>query len=163
MTPGDSRTGLELVACRAIEMMDELIAAMENAAEQIASGRAPQEIDVKEYQLYMAPEAEEGKTAVVCFYDPEEYFDLLDAAALDTGVRLEAMTELEIRLPESEFGENMITGGFGAFKGLSVEMRNQPLEELLEMIGRRLAERGLSMSCIAGEEVIFYLPVRTRE
>ncbi len=162
MTPGDSRAMLDLVACRAIEMMDELIAAMETAAEQIASGCAPQEIDVKEYQLYMAPEAKEGKTAVVCFYDPEEYFNLLYAAARDTGVSLEATTELAIRLPESEFGENMITGGFGAFKGITVEMRNQPLEELLELIVRRLEDRGLSMSCIAGEEVIFYLPVRMR-
>ncbi len=163
MTPGDSRARLDLVACRAIEMMDELIAAMERAAEQIASGCAPQEIDIKEYQLYMAPGGKEGGTAVVCFYDPEEYFDLLVAAATETGVRLEATTELEIRLPESEFGENMITGGFGAFKGFSVEMRNQSLEELLDLIGRKLEERGLSMSCIAGEEVIFYLPVRTRE
>lgn len=163
MTPGDSRTRLDLIACKAIEMMNELIAAMEIAAEQIASGDAPHEIDVKKYQLYMAPEAEGGGRAVVCFWDPEEYFDLLATAASEAGVSLEAMTELEVSLPESEFGENMITGGFGAFKGLSVEMRNQPLEELLELVGLLLKERGLSMSCVAGEEVIFYLPVRTRE
>lgn len=163
MIPGDSRTRLDSIAREAIEMMDELIAAMETAAEQIASGQAPQEIDVREYNLYMAPEAEGKGSAVVCFYDPEEYFDLLAAAASKAGVSLEAMTELEISHPESEFGENMITGGFGAFKGLSVEMRNQPLEELLELVVRRLKERGLSVSCVAGEEVIFYLPVRTQE
>lgn len=163
MTPGDSRTRLDLIACEAIEMMNELIAAMETAAEQIASGQDPREIDVKEYKLYMAPEAEGAGRAVVCFWGPEEYFDLLAAAASKAGVSLEAMTELEVSPPESEFGENMITGGFGAFKGLSVEMRNQPLEELLELVGLRLKERGLYMSCIAGEDVIFYLPVRTRE
>jgi hypothetical protein len=163
MITGDSRTRLDLIAREAIEMMDELIAAMETAAEQIASGYGPQEIDVKEYKLYMAPEAEGKEGAVVCFCDAEEYFDLLAAAASKAGVRLESTTELEVSLPESEFGENMITGGFGAFKGLSVEMRNQPLEELLDLVGLRLKERGLSMSCVAGEEVIFYLPVRTRE
>jgi hypothetical protein len=163
MIPGDSRTRLNFIACEAIKMLNDLIASMETAAEQIANGHAPQDIDVKEYQLYMAPEAKGIGSAIVCFYDPEEYFDLLAAAASKAGVRLESTTELEVSLPESEFGENMITGGFGAFKGLSVEMRNQPLEELLELVSLRLKERGLSMSCVAGEEVVFYLPVRTRE
>ncbi len=162
MNPEDSRARLDFAASRAIEMMDELITAMERAAEQIESGRAPREIAVGEYELYMASQAE-GEVVVICALDQEEYFDLLDNAASKSGLCLDAMTEIEVRLPETEFGENMISGGFGAFKGLSVEMRNSPFEELLELVSQRLEERGLSMSCVAEEEVIFCMPVKTKK
>ncbi len=161
MIPGDSRARLDLIACRAIEMMDELIATMESAAEQIASGRAPKEIAVGKYELYMASQAE-GNVAIVCAWDQEDYLDLLDQAASRSGVCLDAMTKLDVRLPETEFDENMISGGFGTFKGFSVELRNDPLEDLLDLVNQKLTERGLSMSCIAEEEVIFSLPVKTR-
>lgn len=158
MNPEDSRARLDLIACRAIEMMDELITTMERAAEQIESGRAPREISVGKYELYMASEAK-GKVAIICAWDQEEYFDLLNQAASKSGVCLDAMTELDVGLPETEFGENMISGGFGAFKGFSIEMRNLPMEDLLDLVNQKLMERGLSMSCVAEEEVLFYLPV----
>lgn len=162
MIPGDSRGRLEMIACRAIEMMDELIAIMESAAEQIANGHAPREIAVGKYELYMASQSE-GRMAVVCAWDLEEYFDLLDQAASRSGVCLDAMTELDVGLPETEFGENMISGGFGAFKGFSVELRNLPMEDLLDLINQKLMKRGLSMSCVSEEEVIFCLPVKTQK
>lgn len=161
MSPGDSRARLEMIARRAIEMMDELIATMETAAEQIADGRSPREIAVGKYELYMASQAE-GNVAVVCAWDQEDYLDLLDMAASGSGVCLDAMTERDIGLPETEFGENMISGGFGAFKGFSVELKNLPMEDLLDLVNQKLMERGLSMSCVAEEEVVFSLPVKMR-
>lgn len=160
MIAGDSRARLDLIASRAVGRMEDLISTMEQAAEQIASGCSPEEISVKEYQIYMATGDQGSKKAVVCVLDSEEYIDLIDSAASETGISLEETAELEVGLPEVEFGENMITGGFGAFKGISVEMRSEPFEELLELVCQKLAKRGLDVRCIAHEEVIIYLPLR---
>ncbi len=162
MIAGDSRARLDLIASRTVEMMEEMISTMEQAAEQIVSGCPPEEISVKKYQIYMATDDQGSKKAVVCVLNPEEYFDLIDSAASKAGISLEETAELEIGLPETEFAENMITGGFGAFKGISVEMRSEPLEDLLELVCQKLAKRGLDVRCIAHEEVIIYLPLRVQ-
>ena len=47
------------------------------------------------------------------------------------GLCLEEETRLEVTLPESEFEENMVTGGFERYKGLAVEHHNECLEELM--------------------------------
>jgi len=160
MTSGDSCTRLDLIACRAIEMMDDLISAMERAAEQIASGESLQGIDVSKYQLYMASETEGGRRAVVCIWDADKCFDLIISAASEAGLCLDAMTKLDVKLPAAELGENMTSGGFDTWKGISVDMCNDPLEELLELVCERLKERSLTLLCTEDDEVIFYLPVR---
>jgi hypothetical protein len=162
MTSGDSHARLDLIACRVIAMMDDLIAAMERAAEQIASGQSPQEIDVRKYQLYMASEAEGGGRAVVCIWDIEECFELISSAASEAGVCLEATTKLEVKLPAVEFGENMISGGFDTWKGISVDVCNDPLEELLDLVCEKLKERSLTLRCTDDEDMIIYLPVREK-
>ena len=67
-----------------------------------------------------------------------------------------------MQLPEAEFAENMISGGFQIGKGLSVDLRNDPLESLIEEISRQLKKRGFSMNCTLGEEVAFCLPIGRR-
>jgi hypothetical protein len=67
-----------------------------------------------------------------------------------------------VRMPEAEFGENMITGGFGDFKGFSVEIRNDLLEKLLDAVQSSLRDRGLIVTCVTDEEVLFCLPLRRR-
>jgi hypothetical protein len=162
MTSGDSHARLDLIACRAIEMMDDLIAAMERAAEQIAKGESPQGIDVSKYQLYMASEAEGGRRAVVCIWDADTCFDLICSAASEAGICLESMTKLDVKLPAVEFGENMTSGGFDTWKGISLDMSNDPLEDLLDLICEKLKERSFILRCTEDEEVIFYLPVREK-
>jgi hypothetical protein len=162
MTSGDSHTRLDLIACRAIEMMDDLIAAMEMAAEQIANGESPQEIDVRKYQLYMASGEESGRRAVVCIWDVDECFDLLCSAASESGVCLETMTKLEVKLPDIEFGENMTSGGFDTWKGISLDVCNDPLEELLDLVCEKLKERSLTLRCTDEEDMILYLPVKEK-
>ena len=68
-------------------------------------------------------------------------------------------TRLEVTLPESEFGEDMVTGGFERYKGLSVEQHNECLEELMEAVCYSWRERGLAVACVPDEDVIFYLPL----
>lgn len=160
MTSGDSRDRLELVACRAIEMMGDLIASMERAAEQIANGRPFQEVDVSRYQLYMASEAGGGRGAIVCIWDIDECIDMICTTASKEGVPLEAMTHLDVKLPASEFSEDMASGGFDTWKGVSVDMCNDPFEKLLDLICDKLKERSLTMRCTDEEDVILYLPVQ---
>jgi hypothetical protein len=59
--------------------------------------------------------------------DYDEYLRILDNVARENGLCLDEMTELEVSLPEMEFGDDMVTGGFENFKGASVEQRNDCL------------------------------------
>ncbi len=53
----------------------------------------------------------------------------------------------------------MVTGGFGNFKGVSVEQHNDCLLELMEAVSCHLKRRGLAVACIPHEDVIVYLPL----
>ena len=59
--------------------------------------------------------------------DYDEYLRILDNVARENGLCLDEMTELEVTLSEMEFGDDMVTGGFGNFKGVSVELHNDCL------------------------------------
>jgi hypothetical protein len=54
----------------------------------------------------------------------------------------------------------MVTGGFGNFKGASVERHNDCLLRLMEVVSSLLERRGLNVACIPDEDVVFYLPLR---
>jgi hypothetical protein len=69
---------MDKIATRALERLDDLILVMERAADQVTSGGALGEIDVGDYQLYMAEGPEQ---AIVCIWGIEDYFDLLQAVA----------------------------------------------------------------------------------
>jgi hypothetical protein len=87
---------MDEIAARALERLDDLILVMERAADQVASGGALEEIEVSDYQLYMA---EGSERAIVCVLGAEEYFDLLDAVASEAGVCLEDSEELIVHAP----------------------------------------------------------------
>ncbi|MCJ7443780.1 MAG: hypothetical protein MUO26_04500 [Methanotrichaceae archaeon] len=53
----------------------------------------------------------------------------------------------------------MITGGFEAWKGLSLDLHNDLLELLLDEVSCQLKKRGLRVNCTPGDDVIFYLPI----
>ena len=75
-------------------------------------------------------------------------------------VNLDDTEDVSVQLPEAEFEDCMVTGGFMAWKGISVERKNVPLEELLECLYSRLKARGLAVNCSEDEEhLIFRLPI----
>ena len=149
------------VASRVLERMQELIALMQKAAAEVEAGTALQEVETGSYQLYIASNWKGHDDALVCALDLEDCFEIIYSSALETGLRLEEMTELDVDIPKPEFGENMVTGGFEDFKGISVELRSDPLDDLLDEICRRLKARGLTMTC-ASEEMVLSLPLRGR-
>jgi len=91
--------------------------------------------------------------------DYGEYYRIIEQAASENGLCLEEEARLEVTLPEAEFGEDMVTGGFDDYKGLSVEHHNECLEELMVAVCSLLKERGLAVACVPDEDVIFYLPL----
>ena len=145
------RMDLEAVAARAVD-----------AANQISCGRALEEVDVAGFALYLAraDQDDDCVRALVGVMDYDEYLRILDNVAKESGLCLDKMTELEVSLPEMEFGDDLVTGGFENFKGISVEQRNNCLIELTEAVSTLLEKRGLAVTCTPDEDVIFYLPLR---
>jgi hypothetical protein len=160
------RENIEQIAASVAESLEALIEVMQEAAYQISRGRSLEEIPVGGYRLYLVKtDPEEGQSheeAIICTMDLEDYMSLLEKRAAEMGLRLDAASELEVAMPEAEFGEDMITGGFGNFKGVSVELRNCCLEELIEAVCSLLKARGLAVACAPDEDVIFYLPLTRR-
>jgi hypothetical protein len=152
-----SRDRLSIAANAALDMMNELISVMEQAAKQICDGSTLEDVQVYGYRLYVV--SNEKQRAVVCVWDFEDYYRILDSAASQAGIRLDEAVHLEVNLPEAEFGENMVTGGFQAWKGLSVDLRNDPLELLQEEICNHLKKHGLGINCNPDEDVIFYIHI----
>lgn len=154
---------LEEIAERVMNELEGHLSAMQRAAEQISSGRALEEVEVSGYQLYLARkdprDSSSRAEAVMCSMEFDRYFQILEQAASAGGLCLEDETELEVELPEAEFEENMITGGFEKYKGLAVGHHNQCLEELMVAVCHLLKERGLAVACVPDEDVIFYLPI----
>jgi hypothetical protein len=130
MVSGDK---LSLATTIALEMMEEFISIMELAANQICKGCTLDEMQVEDYRLYLA--SHEYQKAIVCVWDADEYFLVLESAASKAGLCLDETVRLDVQLPEAEFGENLVSGGFQVWKGLSVDLRNDPLESLIEEIG----------------------------
>jgi hypothetical protein len=148
---------MDAIADRAWERLEELIALMEKAADRVARGGRLEEMDVGDHQLYMA--TEDLQQDIIFVWEAEDYFRLLETAASELGVCLDDAEEISVQLPEAEFEDCMVTGGFEAWKGLFVERKNVLLEELLECLCRRLEARGLAVNCSDEEYVIFRLPV----
>ena len=162
MTSETDLKDLKIVAARAVECLEELLRVMQDAADQISCGRALEEIDVAGFALYLAraDQDDDRVNALVGVMDYEEYLRILDRVAREGGLCLDEMTELEVTLPEMEFGEDMVTGGFENFKGISVEQHNDCLARLMDAISSLLEMRGLNVACTPGEDVIFYLPLK---
>ena len=138
---------------------------MQDAANQISCGRALEEVDVAGNTLYLAradqcDDQSHSPQALVGVMDYEEYLRILDRVARESGLCLDEQTELEVTLPEMEFGENMVTGGFGNFKGVSIERHNDCLLRLMDAVSSLLERRGMNFVCIPDEDVVFYLPLR---
>ena len=163
MTSERESKGLEIIAAKAVENLEDFLRAMQDAANQITCGRPLEEIDVAGFALYLARRDQDDDRsraqALVGVMNYEEYLRILDDVARESGLCLDELTELEVSLPEMEFGEDMVTGGFGIFKGISVERRNDFLQELMEAVSHLLERRGLAVACIPHEDVIFYLPL----
>jgi hypothetical protein len=151
---------IDEIAARAVKRLDDMILAMERAADQMACGGAMDEIEVGDYPLYI----EEGsELAIVCVWDAEEYFDILQVAASEVGVCLEDAEELVVHAPDAEFEESMVTGGFMAWKGFDVEKKNRRLEELLDSVCWKLLARKLAVNCSDEEYVVFRLPIHRKD
>jgi hypothetical protein len=158
-----SKKDLEHIAANVVESLEDLIQVMQDAADSVSLGLALEDAPVGDYQVYLAREKTEGgqsqAKAVVCIMDFEDYIHLLEKTAAEEGICLDESTELKVNLPEAEFGEDMVSGGFENFKGITVEVCNDCLNELMGMICSLLEARGLSMACVPDEDVIFYMPL----
>lgn len=86
---------------------------------------------------------EVGEAHVSCRWGIADCLELLERAAEELGVALEE--ELVVRHPEMEFGENMVTGFFEAWRGVAVRRRN-PMEDILDALISELEKRGVSIS-----------------
>ena len=139
--------------------MEDMISAIKTAAEQLAIGQPLNMISTGNYQLYQAFGKDGQEGAIICVVAFEEYFGILDSAASELGLNLEEQAKLQITLPEAEFGEDMVTGGFENYKGISVEHHNECLEELMVAVCSLLKERGLAVACVPDEDVLFYMPL----
>jgi len=145
---------LESIALEVVQRMEELLAAVDLAAEQLARGAAPEEVAAGDYQIYLASVG--CQRAIVCSWESEEYFDLVNSVALEMGLDLEATVQVETKLPEVEFAEGMVTGWFGAYRGVSAELRNDSLEGIMDMVCTLLEKRGLHISLDPDDEMIIY-------
>ena len=162
MTTANGKDMLETVASKVLEGLDDVLRVMQRAAEEIASGKPPEEIDISGLPLYMARSKDDqsGRVrGVVYAIDYDQYIAMLDQVATNSGLCIEELTELEVNLPQMEFGEDLVTGGFEDFKGICVERHNQCILELMEAVSILLQRRGLSVACIPDEDVLFYLPL----
>ena len=163
MTTANGKDMLETVASKVLEGLDDILRVMQRAAEDIASGKPPEEIDISGLPLYMARSKEDqsGRVrGVVYAMDYDQYMEMLDQVATSSGLCLEELTELEVNLPQMEFGEDLVTGGFEDFKGICVERHNQCILELMEAVSVLLQRQGLSVACIPDEDVLLYLPLK---
>jgi len=155
---------MQKIAAKVMLYLDGHLQAMHEAKEQLLSGRAIEEIDDLGYRLYLArrdPNDKSSQTeAVICTLDFDEYYSILERAAGEFGLCLEEETEIEVTLPDAEFEENMITGGFEKYKGLALEHHNECLEELMVAVCRMIQKRGLAVACVPDEDVILYLPLK---
>jgi len=149
-----SGVSLENIALRMVQRMEALLTAIDQADEQLTGGAAPEEVAAGDYQIYLA--SIDCQRAIVCAWESEEYFDLVSSAAKEIGLDLDALAKVETKLPEVEFSEGMVTGWFGAYRGVSAEMRNDSLEKILDMICTMLEKRGLHMSLDPDDEMILY-------
>jgi hypothetical protein len=156
--PAASGVSLENIAQRVVQRMEKLLLAMDRADEQLASGAAPEDVAAGDYQIYLA--SVDRQRAIVCAWESEEYFDLVSSVAREAGLDLDALAQVETKLPEVEFREGMVTGWFGAYRGISVELRNDFLEEILDMVCTVLEKRGLHMSLDPDDEMILYRLLR---
>jgi hypothetical protein len=158
MAARGSRKDLVQIADHVVERMEALIAIMQDAADQVSCGTPLENVPVGSYQLYLAKkefddDESEPAESIVYAVDYEDFIRILENTAEAQGVCLDELSELEVVLPESEFGEDLVTGGFGNFKGVSVQVRNDC---------GRFEARGLAVACVAEEDVVFCLPLRER-
>jgi hypothetical protein len=155
--------GLEEIADQVMERLADLIRVMQDTADHVSCGLALENAPVCDYQIYLLREKnEEGQShakAIVSPMDYDDYIHLLEKTAAELGIYLDESTELKVNLPEAEFGEDLISGGFENFKGVTVEVRNDYLERLMETVCRLLEAKGLSMARSSDEDVILYLPL----
>jgi hypothetical protein len=156
--PESSGISLESIAHMVVQRMEDLLLAMDRADAQLAGGAAPEEVAAGDYQIYLA--SVDCQRAIVCAWESEEYFDLIRSVAREAGVDLDALAQVETKLPEAEFAEGMVTGWFAAYRGVSAEMRNDSLEEILDMVCTMLEKRGLHMSLDPDDEMILYRLLR---
>jgi len=164
MTGDISGRDLERVAARVVLRLEGLISVMRYAADRVCEGRPLQEIPVGGYQLYLAEERVDGADrswtrAIVFALDLSDYARLLEKAAREEGICLEDEAEIEVTVPEAEFGEDLVTGGFSDFVGVAVRHRNTCQEELALTVAGILEKRGLRVACIPDEDVILWLPL----
>ena len=155
------------IACCVVERMADLIAVMQDAADQVSCGVALENVSVGSYQIYLAKkefndDESEQAESVVCVMDYEDFIRILENTAAGQGVCLDELSELEVVMPEAEFGEDLVTGGFGNFKGISVQVRNDCLEELMQAVCRQFEACGLELSCVGEGDVLFRLPLQER-
>lgn len=151
----DLDPAFERIAAFVLQDLSEMISAMRRFAE----------IEIESEELILG-----GKRVVlrrsgsppdvICYLGADDCFSLLEKAASRSGTSLETLEELDrlnVSVPEAEFSDNMVTGAFEAWRGISVR-RCDPMEEILSVLGRQLGRHGIYLECddSSGEMMIVF-------
>ncbi|MDI9616514.1 MAG: hypothetical protein QFX31_04020 [Methanothrix sp.] len=119
------------IAALAARALEPIISAMDSpASHEVEAGGVILRLEVSDAR-------------VSCRWGIGDCLELLERVAEELGVPLEE--ELVVRHPEMEFSENMVTGFFEAWRGVSVKRRN-PMEDVLDALISELEMRGVSIS-----------------
>lgn len=145
----------ERIAALVLQDLSEMISAMLHFAEM--------EIESEEFVLggkRLVLRRSSSPPEVICLLGADDCFALLERAASRAGTSLETFDDLDglnVSVPEAEFGDNMVTGAFETWRGISVQ-RCDPMEEILSVLGKRLGRRGIYLECddSSGEMVIIF-------
>jgi len=154
---------IDRIASEVLGSLDEMISTLESMAPYLASpGSSPsRDLRIMDHRFTIRQEDQGIAPALVCTWTSEQYYKLLMVAADRSGVSFSDLEQRSVSMPAMEFEEDLVTGSFEAWKGISVRAVN-PLEEVIDLVESRLEERGVYLRCIQdGEEILinFTMPL----
>lgn len=138
------------IAARVAEMIEKVVSAMKDS--EIG--------EVRELEAYgRIWRFRAGDDHLSCCLAVADCLELLESTAREMGTSLDDLEDLIVRPPEMEFGENLITGFFERWRGISVKRIN-PMEDIIDSLISELERRRI---CVCLEEDVLILSKRIRE
>ncbi len=119
------------IAARVAEMIERVVSAMKDSS----TG------ELEELEAYgRIWRLRAGDDHLSCCLAVADCLALLEETAREMGTSLDDLEELIVRPPEMEFGENLITGFFERWRGISVKRIN-PMEDIIDSLISELERR----------------------
>ncbi|NYT01676.1 MAG: hypothetical protein GKC10_02820 [Methanosarcinales archaeon] len=149
---------LDRIAAEVLGSLGEMISALEGMARSQADGRSlsSRDLRIMDHRFTIRQDDQGPSPAVVCTWTSEQYYQLRVVAADRSGVAFAELEERCVNMPAMEFEEDLVTGSFEAWKGISVKAVN-PLEEVIDLVESRLEDRGVHLRCCQdGDEILIH-------